>query len=204
MGVGVRPTRPNSAVHAVIFEVRPKDGRLDEYFGHARLLRPELEAIDGFVENIRYRSLTRPGFLLSVSLWRDEAALISWRTHALHHRAQAEARRELFADYRLRVGVLADDGASVSLLTARREGAADMTPEGLARDLGLDPALPGLLGWDVFEAVLTPGDFLLLRSGAGAGAGDDAAQRRIRVIRDYGMTDRREAPQHFPDETGRA
>jgi heme-degrading monooxygenase HmoA len=192
-------------VHAVIFEVRPKDGRLDEYFGHARLLRPELEGIDGFVENIRYRSLIRPGWLLSVSLWRDEAALFAWRRHALHHRAQAEARRELFADYRLRVGVVAEtESGGMSLLTARREGAAAMPAEALARAFGLDPASPGLVGWDVFEAVLTPGDFLLLRSGAGAGAGDDAAQRRIRVIRDYGMTDRREAPQHFPDETGAA
>lgn len=191
-------------MHAVVFEVRPKEGRLDDYFGHARLLRPELEAIDGFIENIRYRSLTRPGLLLSVSLWRDEAALIAWRRHALHHRAQAEARRELFAEYRLRVGVVADDGAGVSLLTARREGAPAMPPEALARDLGLDPASPGLAGWDVFEAVLTPGDCLLLRSGAAAAAGDDAALRRIRVIRDYGMTDRREAPQRFPDEAGGA
>ena len=191
-------------MHAVIFEVRPKDGRLDDYFGHARTLRPELEGIDGFVENIRYRSLTRPGWLLSVSLWRDEAALIRWRTHALHHRAQAEARRDLFADYRLRVGAVTDDATDISLCTARREGAAAMPAEALARDLGLDPASPGLVGWDVFEAVLTPGDVLLLRSGAGAGAGDDAAQRRIRVIRDYGMTDRREAPQRFPDEAGGA
>ena len=191
-------------MHAVIFEVRPKDGRLDDYFGHARLLRPELEGIDGFVENIRYRSLTRPGWLLSVSLWRDEAALIRWRTHALHHRAQAEARRDLFADYRLRVGAVTDDATDISLCTARREGAAAMPAEALARDLGLDPASPGLVGWDVFEAVLTPGDVLLLRSGAGAGAGEGAAHRRIRVIRDYGMTDRREAPQHFLDEAGRA
>ena len=192
-------------MHAVIFEVRPKDGRLDDYFGHARLLRPELEGIDGFIENIRYRSLTRPGFLLSVSLWRDEAALIAWRRHALHHRAQEEARRALFADYRLRVGVVAEaDSAGVSLLTARREGAAGMTAEALARDLGLDPAVPGLVGWDVFEAVLTPGDVLLLRSGTGAGAGEGASHRLVRVIRDYGMTDRREAPQHFPDEAGRA
>ncbi|EGO95104.1 MULTISPECIES: antibiotic biosynthesis monooxygenase [unclassified Acidiphilium] len=192
-------------MHAVIFEVRPKDGRLDDYFGHARLLRPELEGIDGFIENIRYRSLTRPGWLLSVSLWRDEAALIAWRRHALHHRAQEEARRALFADYRLRVGVVAEaDSAGVSLLTARREGAAGMTAEALARDLGLDPAVPGLVGWDVFEAVLTPGDVLLLRSGTGAWAGEGASHRLVRVIRDYGMTDRREAPQHFPDEAGRA
>jgi hypothetical protein len=63
--------------------------------------------------------------------------------------------------------------------------------------------------WDVFDAVLTPGDVILLmswgdRSAAGAfeaanGLPDSARLRRVRVIRDYGMFDRREAPQYYPD-----
>jgi hypothetical protein len=32
--------------------------------------------IDGFIDNIRYRSMTRPGFILSLSNWRDEKALV--------------------------------------------------------------------------------------------------------------------------------
>jgi hypothetical protein len=63
--------------------------------------------------------------------------------------------------------------------------------------------------WDVFDAVLTPGDVILLmswrdRSAAGAfeaatGLPDGARLRRVRIIRDYGMFDRREAPQYYPD-----
>jgi hypothetical protein len=30
---------------------------------------------------------------------------------------------------------------------------------------------------------------------------DGARQRRVRVVRDYGMYDRREAPQYYPDAT---
>src|ERR1700729_4188124 len=39
--------------------VYPKTEKWDDYLGYAKLLRPELEGIDGFVDNIRYRSLTR-------------------------------------------------------------------------------------------------------------------------------------------------
>jgi hypothetical protein len=43
-----------------------------------------------------------------------------------------------------------------------------------------------------------------------AGAGttvtpqDGARLRRIRIVRDYGTFDRREAPQYYPDAQGRA
>ena len=40
------------------------------------MLRPEIERIDGFIDNIRYRSLTREGWILSLSGWRDEKALV--------------------------------------------------------------------------------------------------------------------------------
>jgi hypothetical protein len=32
---------------------------------------------------------------------------------------------------------------------------------------------------------------------------DGARLRRVRIIRDYGMFDRREAPQYYPDAKGR-
>ena len=46
---------------SVIFEVRPRPEQWDAYLGNAKMLRPALEKIDGFVDNIRYRSLTREG-----------------------------------------------------------------------------------------------------------------------------------------------
>jgi len=96
---------------AVIFEVEPREGELDGYLDIAAALRPELEGIDGFISVERFRSLTTEGKYLSLSFWRDEAALADWRNRTAHRAAQAAGRRELFAGYRLRVaGVIRDYG----------------------------------------------------------------------------------------------
>jgi heme-degrading monooxygenase HmoA len=73
---------------SVIFEVHPKPGRWDAYLDNGKMLRPELEQVDGFVDNIRYKSLTREGWLLSLSGWRDEKAVVRWRTTQRHHIVQ--------------------------------------------------------------------------------------------------------------------
>src|SRR6201995_4491762 len=94
---------------SVIFEVHPKPEQWDAYLSNARMLRPELERIDGFVDNIRYRSLTREGWILSLSGWRDEKAVVRWRTTARHHDVQAKGRSEILLDYHLRVGEVTQD-----------------------------------------------------------------------------------------------
>jgi heme-degrading monooxygenase HmoA len=73
------------------------------------LLRPELETIDGFVDNIRYRSLTREGWILSLSNWRDEKSVARRRTRRRHHEVQELGRGEVPLDYHLRVGQLTQD-----------------------------------------------------------------------------------------------
>ncbi len=212
---------------SVLFEVHPKTERYDRYLGYAKLLRPELERVDGFVDNVRYRSLTRPGWLLSLSGWRDEKALIRWRTQAIHHGVQEKGRSEVFADYHLRVGEVLSDtrppadaafddrrldvtevGQATTVMLVDRRGPPDRAGDAtaLARSLGWRDDAAGLVGWDVFDAVLTPGDAILLLSWRDAAAAEafggaavaDARVRRIRVIRDYGMRDRREAPQYYP------
>lgn len=96
---------------AVIFEVWPKDGHLDEYLDIAHGLRPELEKIDGFISIERFTSMYEEGKLLSLSIWRDEAAVKVWREQIDHRAAQAKGRGGLFANYRLRVAdVLRDYG----------------------------------------------------------------------------------------------
>lgn len=217
---------------SVIFEVNPKVGQWEAYLGYAKLLRPELVQIDGFIDNFRYVSKRRDGWVLSLSTWRDEKALVRWRTHAAHHKVQEKGRFEVFQDYHLRVGQVTADsrvpdgyvwreqrldetetGASkaISIIEAKRP--SDLperaTAEEVASRLGLPAAADGLVEWDVFDAILTPGDLLLLlswRDAAGAEAGereatisDDARVRRVRVVRDYGMFERREAPQFYPD-----
>jgi len=90
-------------MYAVIFEVQPKPGRKQEYLDIAAALRPELEQIDGFLSIERFQSLTSDGKILSLSFWRDEAAVTRWREQERHRRAQARGRAEIFADYRLSV-----------------------------------------------------------------------------------------------------
>jgi heme-degrading monooxygenase HmoA len=217
---------------SVLFEVQPRPDQWDAYLGLARMLRPELERIDGFVDNVRYRSLTRAGWILSLSSWRDEKALVRWRVQAAHHAVQEQGRGEVLLDYHLRVGQLTRDtrlppgcalheqrldateagvATTITLLDAGRspEWLATRSPEASAEALGLDRAAPGLVAWDVFDAVLAPGEAIVLvawRAVADAEAfedrialADDARLRRVRVVRDYGMLDRREAPQYYPD-----
>jgi heme-degrading monooxygenase HmoA len=217
---------------SVIFEVHPKSDQWDTYLGLAKMLRPELEQIDGFVDNIRYRSLTRDGWILSLSSWRDEKALVRWRTKPHHHEVQERGRAEVLADYHLRVGQLTKDtktpagyelheqrldetetgaGTIVTLIDGRRpsEWVKAAGPGGVAKWLGLDGSAEGLINWDVFEAVLTPGDVILLLSWKDQKAAEafeekvsfaeDVRLRRVRVVRDYGMFDRREAPQYYPE-----
>jgi len=88
---------------AVIFEVVPAEGQRDTYLDIAARLKPELEAIDGFISVERFESLATPGKVLSLSFFRDEAAVAAWRNTADHRRAQAAGRGGVFADYRLRV-----------------------------------------------------------------------------------------------------
>ena len=96
---------------AVIFEVWPEPGRKQEYLHIAADLRPMLAAIDGFISIERFESLAEPGKLLSLSFWRDEAAVAAWRALEEHRHAQAAGREGVFRDYRLRVaGVLRDYG----------------------------------------------------------------------------------------------
>ena len=94
---------------AVIFEVEPTAGRTDEYLDIAARLRPELAKIDGFISVERFASLTTPGKILSLSFWRDEAAIRRWREHAEHHQAQLAGRGGVFAGYRLRVAAVIRD-----------------------------------------------------------------------------------------------
>ena len=94
---------------AVIFEVFPAEGRRDTYLALAAALRAELETIDGFVSIERFESLTQPGKLLSLSFFRDEAAVAAWRNRASHRATQARGRGGVFSDYRLRIASVVRD-----------------------------------------------------------------------------------------------
>lgn len=98
---------------AIIFEVWPASGRVDEYLGIAKMLRDDLEKVDGFISIERFQSITEPAKYLSISFFRDEDAVWQWRNLASDRKAQAAGRGGVFKDYRLRVAsIIRDYGIS--------------------------------------------------------------------------------------------
>jgi len=219
-------------VFSVIFEVHPRSEQWDAHFENAKMLRPELVQVDGFIDNIRYKSLTREGWILSLSSWRDEKAVVRWRTAMRHHMAQEKGRSKILLDYHLRVGQITQDtgvpegytlqeqrldetevgeGTTITLVDAKRPAhwAQASNATDCSEYLGLNPYAVGMVKWDVFDAVLTPDDLILLmswRTSSDAQAFEDTVKlpegarlRRVRIVRDYGMFDRREAPQYYPE-----
>lgn len=217
----------------VAFEVHPAPGKKDEYLGLAKHLKPALESIVGFVDNERFESKRRDGWVLSLSTWRDEKAVVRWRTQGEHHRIQELGRSGIFSDYHLRVcEVTADshppEGLAVieQRLDATEIGEAkalaitELSPatgSSFAGDsdlipslIGLDVRGEGLAAYDIFESIYNPGKTLLLScwrsaedsSGWKPNIFEGVAElrhRRVRVVRDYGMFERREAAQYYPD-----
>ncbi len=94
---------------AVIFEVWPAEGRAKEYFDLAAALKSDLEKIDGFISIERFESITTKGKFVSLSFWRDDEAVRAWRNLESHRAAQAQGRKQVFADYRLRVASVMRD-----------------------------------------------------------------------------------------------
>lgn len=222
---------------SVIFEVHPNDGRKDDYLELAKHLKPILEKIDGFVDNERFESQLRPGWILSHSTWRDEKSVVRWRTGGEHHVVQTKGRFEIFQDYHLRVGdVTADtDPPKEAPVHERRfdetetgkakfatfteivpvKGAAfakqaDLLPA----HLGLDLNNGAVVEHDVWASIYNPGKMALVLAWKDAKAADAWApkkidgieklrHRKVRVVRDYGRFDRREAPQFYDDVKGR-
>jgi heme-degrading monooxygenase HmoA len=217
---------------AVLFEVRPRPERWNDYLELARQLKPKLEAIDGFIDNERFASKSNAGWVLSLSTWRDEKSVVRWRTHGEHHGVQAQGRSAIFEDYHLRVGEITADTAPPRPVQESRfdetaVGDAKLCtiteispgPSGSASDhdlvvtrLHLDANPGGLVSVSTFESITNQGKLLILASWRDATAGwkpmpfegaGPIRHRRVRVIRDYGMFDRREAPQFYPDAIGK-
>jgi heme-degrading monooxygenase HmoA len=221
---------------SVIFEVRPNDGRKDEYLELAKHLKPILEKIDGFVDNERFESKLRPGWVLSHSTWRDEKSVVRWRTQGEHHATQSKGRFEVFADYHLRVGdVTADTNPPEQApILERRLDETEIGDAKMATFTEIMPAknaafvtqtdlLPGQLGLnltngdvvehDVFASIYNPGKLALLVGWKDPKAAngwtpvkiegiEKLRHRSIRIVRDYGRFDRREAPQFYADVKG--
>jgi len=96
---------------AVIFEVYPQKGKLEDYLDIATSLKSELSKIKGFISIERFQSISNPDKILSLSFWEDEESVNQWRNLELHRDAQYQGRNSIFENYRLRVaGVIRDYG----------------------------------------------------------------------------------------------
>ncbi len=94
---------------AVIFEVTPVYGHRSNYLDLAGQLFDRLDRVDGFLSIERFESLKMPGKILSLTFWRDEAAIAEWRNSPEHRAAQHAGRNGTFADYRLRIASVIRD-----------------------------------------------------------------------------------------------
>jgi heme-degrading monooxygenase HmoA len=196
----------------VLFEVQPKREQWDRYLELAAMLRPELLQVRGFIDNERYSSERTEGRLLSLSTWEDEKALIRWRTQARHHDVQRQGRFEVFEDYHLRVGEVLSDSDEQDLSHSRLDltevgatPAVTVTETVAGGGLSLPPSSEELLDAESYSGITITGKRLTLASwlsDEAAGAWIErqttgARRRHVRVIRDYGMHRREEAPQYF-------
>ena len=209
---------------AVIFEVQPTTETKETYLGLAKFLKPELEQIEGFIDNERFASQKTEGRVLSLSTWHDEKAVIRWRTLGVHHVIQETGRLAVFTDYHLRVGEITADTQSPAGETLEQQR-FDTTTVGNARVVTITEVPPGaaapsltaydgLVDVERYEGITVPGKSLHLASWrdeaalaawqangsqpSSAAPGLPVRYRTVRIIRDYGMRDRREAPQYYP------
>lgn len=155
----------------VLFELWVNAARRGDYLSLATALRQHVDQLDGFLGIERFAHVADPEHMVSLSTWRDEAAIAQWRTFGPHRSAQGQGRTRIFDDYRLRVGEAVEAVADVMVTEGR-----DLTGVG-----------------DLFASIVTPGKMLLL--GGTPSHGDVERSFSVRVSRDYGMHDREQAPQ---------
>jgi heme-degrading monooxygenase HmoA len=188
---------------AVLMEAEPHKERRGAYRASADMLRPELERAPGFVDDVRYRSLTRNGWILSLSGWRDEASVVGWHPRMRDDEAREGGWSDLLADYRLRVGEVMSDtrlpegqkieerrldepeighGTHLTLIDAKQtpEWVAASNPQEMALYLGFDLYSYGdCISWDILDSLSNPGEIILLVSWKDARSANDHAATQI-------------------------
>lgn len=200
---------------ALFFEVTPKPGQESTYLDIAGSLRPTLETSGGVTYLDRFRSLSRPATMLSHQIWRDEASLARWRANGRHHGAQTAGRNQVFEDYRLRVGPVIAHLDDTKRVIETGPGITYNDPAHQAERYAVvvrssGAVFPGRDG-ESWRSVYTETSFAWVASvpqkadglavlAAAARETCVSAAQLCLVSRDYGMFDRREAPQYFPDK----
>ena len=196
----------------LFFEVMPRPDHEQAYFDIAATLRPELDKNPGLMFIDRFKSLIRPRIVLSHSHWRDEASLAGWRTHAKHHAAQIAGRTQHFEDYRLRIAQLAGEWLPAGGLR-RFETTNGYNDPALQQERFLIASttrapVEAHAESDVLASVSRDNEYIVLTPAVSLPDGLHAVEQLSRtgamtsvrlylVSRDYGMYERKEAPQYY-------
>ena len=196
---------------SALFEVQPRKDEWDVYLARANMRRAELEQAPGFVNDIHYSSLTRDGWILSLSGWHDEASILGWHARM---RDDEAGNRHILPDFRLRVGEVtsdtalpegqkivergpddteAGDGTYLTLIDAKQtlEWVSANNPQEMAIYLGFDLNSYGdCISWDIFDSLSSPGEIILVVTWKDAQSANDHAatqivpdDARVRVVR---------------------
>ena len=94
---------------AVIFELQPKPNQQQNYLQLASELGEQLRCMEGFISVERFASLAHPEKLLSLSFWQNEEAVRKWHEFEPHQAAQAQGKKTILANFRLRVAQVIRD-----------------------------------------------------------------------------------------------
>ena len=191
-------------MHALFFEVRPKQGHLKHYFEHVAVLKPVLAQHAGLIFIDRYSSLVDRDVLLSHQFWESDAAIAAWRQDCVHRSSQTAGRTVHFEDYRIRVAervLHARTGQDIP------QTLPEMAPSANARYVvaaygNLELKHPD---FDGFQSVNKAASFIALAEAqtiqravalvaAIAPSPGFTEALAFLVMRDYGMHDRAEAP----------
>jgi heme-degrading monooxygenase HmoA len=103
--------------------------------------------------------------------------------------------------------------ATLTEITPKKGASIAVQTNLLPAHLGLDLKDTSIAEHDVFESIYNQGKFVLLIGWKNVETANDwlpekadgvamLRHRRIRIVRDYGLFDRREAPQFYPDVKG--
>jgi heme-degrading monooxygenase HmoA len=195
-----------SSATGLFFEMRPKPGCRQAYFAHVDQLKPVLAEHDGLIWLQRYASVDDPDVILSHQLWQSEAHLAAWRRNQQHRHAQMDGIKNIFADYRIRVGQNIWNWTSGAVTNAPPADAENTKNYILTLAFASSADIAGAMAnFDItchFKSLTDPDSYLLIarctnqtagladaiaKSGAGAAA-------LFTTIRDYSLFDRAAAP----------
>lgn len=191
--------------YAVFFDVLPKQGFADAYFGMAGGLKPIVEKSPGFLSVERFESLDKPDWYLSFSQWVDESALSAWRCQHDHHEAQVCGRNLVLEDYRLRVGLSVPKLTEVAIASKAfvvatvgdfnliKQG-ADKTKANFGKS---SRVFKGVINKERGIALMDLSSNDALAMSMSMTDDELSASKFFQIERDYGMFDRAQAPGVF-------